>query len=215
MQFTLVTAVSSRSQDADSMDKAGKKSEGAYYVWAAQEVDEVLGADSERGRAFKRHYYVKAGGNMDLSPRRSEHSPVQCLSCDRKAGIHLDKHLPCSDPHGEFQGQNCFIERERIEAMAGALGLSEGEAEQTLARAREMLHARRLKRPRPHTDNKASLNRAPPFPVASQPNRCCRLGSAWVHVASANVPRLICTTHSVSAGAVLCLCSTPGSAECS
>lgn len=57
-------------QDADSMDKAGRKSEGAYYVWTAEEVDEVLGADSERGRAFKRHYYVKANGNMDLSQRR-------------------------------------------------------------------------------------------------------------------------------------------------
>ena len=52
------------------MDKAGRKSEGAYYVWTAEEVDEVLGADSERGRAFKRHYYVKANGNMDLSQRR-------------------------------------------------------------------------------------------------------------------------------------------------
>ena len=57
-------------QDADSLDKAGKKAEGAYYVWAAQEIDEVLGADTERGRAFKQHYYVKAGGNVDLSPRR-------------------------------------------------------------------------------------------------------------------------------------------------
>lgn len=57
-------------QDADSLDKAGKKAEGAYYVWTADEIDEVLGADTERGRAFKRHYYVKVGGNVDLSPRR-------------------------------------------------------------------------------------------------------------------------------------------------
>ena len=57
-------------QDADSLDKAGKKSEGAYYVWTAQEIDEVLGPATERGQAFKRHYYVKANGNVDLSPRR-------------------------------------------------------------------------------------------------------------------------------------------------
>lgn len=57
-------------QDADSLDKAGKKSEGAFYLWSADEVDEVLGTDSERGRAFKRHYYVKPAGNTDLSPRR-------------------------------------------------------------------------------------------------------------------------------------------------
>ena len=71
------------------MDKAGKKSEGAFYVWTEQEVDEVLGADSERGRAFKRHYYVKAGGNTDLSPRRSEHFP--CIMCllFQDSGVHL------------------------------------------------------------------------------------------------------------------------------
>jgi len=57
-------------QDADSLGKAGEKSEGAFYVWTAQEIDEVLGADTERGRVFKRHYYVKADGNVDLSPRR-------------------------------------------------------------------------------------------------------------------------------------------------
>lgn len=65
-------------QDADSIDKAGKKTEGAYYVWTAQEVDEVLGTDTELGRAFKQHYYVKANGNVDLSPRRSDLLPLQC-----------------------------------------------------------------------------------------------------------------------------------------
>lgn len=57
-------------QDADSLDASGKKSEGAFYVWSADEIDEVLGTDSERGRVFKQHYYVKASGNTDLSPRR-------------------------------------------------------------------------------------------------------------------------------------------------
>ena len=64
--------------------------------------------------------------------------------------------LPSSDPHGEFQGQNCLIERESVETTASALGLSTDEAEQTLAEAREMLHAKRLERPRPHVDDKAS-----------------------------------------------------------
>ena len=49
----------------------GKKAEGAFYVWTAEEIDEVLGADTEQGKAFKRHYYVKPNGNIDLSPRRS------------------------------------------------------------------------------------------------------------------------------------------------
>ena len=38
-------------QDADSEDKQGKKSEGAYYMWTEQEVDDALGP--ERARVFK------------------------------------------------------------------------------------------------------------------------------------------------------------------
>ena len=64
--------------------------------------------------------------------------------------------LACSDPHGEFEGQNCLIERETVEATASALGLTPDEAEQTLAKAREMLHAKRSERPRPHVDDKVS-----------------------------------------------------------
>lgn len=64
-------------QDADSMDKTGKKAEGAFYMWSADEIDEVLGTDSERSRVFKQHYYVKPGGNTDLSPRR--YAPLPTL----------------------------------------------------------------------------------------------------------------------------------------
>ena len=39
-------------------------------MWTADEIDEVLGTDSERARLFRRHYYVKPQGNADLSPRR-------------------------------------------------------------------------------------------------------------------------------------------------
>lgn len=53
-------------QDADSEDKQGKKSEGAFYVWTAEEVQEVLGQHAE---LFMAHYYVKPNGNVDLTPR--------------------------------------------------------------------------------------------------------------------------------------------------
>ncbi|BDA44314.1 Spermatogenesis-associated protein 20 [Coccomyxa sp. Obi] len=115
-------------EDADSMDKAGKKAEGAFYMWSADEIDEVLGTDSERSRVFKQHYYVKPGGNTDLSPR--------------------------SDPHEEFGGLNCLIERESVESTATKFGLSVEETEKTLAKARQLLHERRAQRPRPHLDDK-------------------------------------------------------------
>ena len=60
----------------------------------------------------------------------------------------------CSDPHGEFRGQNVLIERESVEESAAALGLTVEEAELVLAKGRELLHARRSQRPRPHLDDK-------------------------------------------------------------
>ena len=54
-------------QDADSENVQGRKTEGAFYLWTAAELDEVLGGDAELVRAF---YYVKPQGNADLSPMR-------------------------------------------------------------------------------------------------------------------------------------------------
>ncbi len=78
-------------QDADSATADGRKAEGAFYVWTADEVDEVLGTDSERARLFRRHYYVKPQGNADLSPRRCLTAPVLCVMCEYPA-LHR---LPC------------------------------------------------------------------------------------------------------------------------
>lgn len=63
----------------------------------------------------------------------------------------------CSDPHGEFTGLNCLIERETAEATAAQFGLSVEETEGTLAKARQLLHERRSQRPRPHLDDKVHL----------------------------------------------------------
>ncbi len=62
-----------------------------------------------------------------------------------------------SDPHGEFTGLNCLIERESVEATAAKFGLSVEETEGTLAKARQLLHERRSQRPRPHLDDKVTL----------------------------------------------------------
>ena len=57
------------SQDADSEDKQGKKSEGSFYVWTAEEVQEVLGSQAD---LFMAHYYIKPNGNADLTPKGDE-----------------------------------------------------------------------------------------------------------------------------------------------
>ncbi|KAK9808898.1 hypothetical protein WJX72_005964 [[Myrmecia] bisecta] len=114
-------------EDADSLDPAlGKKIEGAFYLWTEAEIDDVLGP--ERAAVFKPHYYVKAEGNCDLSPR--------------------------SDPHHEFTGKNCLIQKQSLADTAQSAGMSEVEAERVLAESREMLAARRALRPRPHLDDK-------------------------------------------------------------
>ncbi len=50
--------------DADSNDGTGHKHEGAYYVWSAKEVDEVLGAEA---LLFKQTYDVTVFGNWEDS----------------------------------------------------------------------------------------------------------------------------------------------------
>ena len=51
-------------EDADSLpthDSTVKK-EGAFYVWTSQQLDEILGIDSEM---FKYHFGVQNSGNCD------------------------------------------------------------------------------------------------------------------------------------------------------
>ncbi|KAK6904460.1 hypothetical protein I203_105273 [Kwoniella mangroviensis CBS 8507] len=51
-------------EDADSAsEKGGKKSEGAFYIWAKGELDEILGKDAELVQSF---FGVKDDGNVEL-----------------------------------------------------------------------------------------------------------------------------------------------------
>ena len=51
-------------EDADSLPsrESTVKKEGAFYVWTAQQLDELLGTDAE---LFKYHFGVKPEGNCD------------------------------------------------------------------------------------------------------------------------------------------------------
>ncbi len=52
-------------QDADSLDKAGTKKEGAFYMWTSQEIREVLG---DAAPLFISYYYVKRRGQCRFEP---------------------------------------------------------------------------------------------------------------------------------------------------
>ncbi|KAJ0265006.1 Catalytic protein [Hirschfeldia incana] len=114
-------------EDADSFEFEGakRKKEGAFYIWTNDEIDEVLG---ENGDLFKEHYYVKKSGNCDLSSM--------------------------SDPHNEFAGKNVLIERNEVSAMASKFSLSVEKYQEILGECRRKLFDVRLKRPKPHLDDK-------------------------------------------------------------
>ncbi len=65
-------------EDADSLPEPGakQKSEGAFYIWKAAEIEHALGAAD--AKAFARYYGVAANGNV----------------------------APEADPQGEFKGRN-------------------------------------------------------------------------------------------------------------
>uniref|UniRef100_H3CFR8 Spermatosis associated 20 n=1 Tax=Tetraodon nigroviridis TaxID=99883 RepID=H3CFR8_TETNG len=122
-------------EDADSAPPSGgaEKREGAFCIWTASEVRELLpdvvkGASASATQAdiFMHHYGVKEQGNV---------SPEQ-------------------DPHGELQGQNVLIVRYSLELTAAHFGISVEEVSALLASARAKMAAVRKSRPRPHLDTK-------------------------------------------------------------
>ncbi|XP_051142129.1 uncharacterized protein LOC127259035 isoform X2 [Andrographis paniculata] len=117
-------------EDADSAEfESAPKKEGAFYIWASQEIDEILG---EHATLFKEHYYIKSSGNCDLSRM--------------------------SDPHNEFEGKNVLIERNAASEMASKLSISLEEYLNILGICREKLFKVRSKRPRPHLDDKVIVS---------------------------------------------------------
>uniref|UniRef100_A0A8V1AN33 Spermatosis associated 20 n=1 Tax=Gallus gallus TaxID=9031 RepID=A0A8V1AN33_CHICK len=122
-------------EDADSYPTAtsSEKREGAFCVWAAEEVrallpDPVEGAadGTTLGDVFMHYYGVKEDGNV--SPRK--------------------------DPHKELQGKNVLIAHSSPELTAAHFGLEPGQLSAVLQEGRRRLQAARAQRPRPHLDTK-------------------------------------------------------------
>uniref|UniRef100_A0A3Q1BDJ8 Spermatogenesis-associated protein 20-like TRX domain-containing protein n=1 Tax=Amphiprion ocellaris TaxID=80972 RepID=A0A3Q1BDJ8_AMPOC len=122
-------------EDADSVPASGgpEKREGAFCVWTASEVRELLpdvveGATGSATLAdiFMHHYGVKEQGNV----------------------------APEQDPHRELQGQNVLIVRYSVELTAAHFGISVEKVNELLASARGKMAEVRKSRPRPHLDTK-------------------------------------------------------------
>ena len=113
-------------EDADSLATAdaAHKTEGAFYVWKAAEIDELLGA--REGSIFRYAYGARKDGNA----------------------------RPESDPQGELKGLNTLFRAFTAKKTAEFFKISTEEADDILKKGREVLLAARLKRPRPHLDDK-------------------------------------------------------------
>ncbi|XP_039937624.1 spermatogenesis-associated protein 20 isoform X4 [Hirundo rustica] len=122
-------------EDADSYPTttSKEKQEGAFCVWAAEELrallpDPVKGATegTTLGDVFMHHYGVEESGNVD----------------------------PMKDPHQELKGKNVLIARCSPELTAARFGLEPVQLSALLQECRQRLSSARAQRPRPHLDTK-------------------------------------------------------------
>jgi uncharacterized protein len=113
-------------EDADSFPskEAAEKKEGAFYVWAEEEIDAEL--TPEESIVFRRMYGAEAAGNVRAS----------------------------SDPHGELAGRNVLYICSDAATVATSTGYSEPEVLKWISSARNKLKTVRDRRPRPHLDDK-------------------------------------------------------------
>uniref|UniRef100_A0A665XBJ0 Spermatogenesis associated 20 n=1 Tax=Echeneis naucrates TaxID=173247 RepID=A0A665XBJ0_ECHNA len=122
-------------EDADSLPALGgrEKREGAFYVWTAGDVRELLPdvvegttGTSTLADIFSHYYGVKEQGNV----------------------------APEQDPHGELHGQNVLIVRYSVALTAARFGISVDKVNELLVFARAKAAEVRKSRPRPHLDTK-------------------------------------------------------------
>jgi uncharacterized protein YyaL (SSP411 family) len=113
-------------EDADSQLEKDKPEhgEGAFYLWTADQVEEVLGP--EAAKIFCYTYDVEPQGNVDVH----------------------------NDPQGEFTGKNILQVAHSVDDTAKHFGKSPEEIRAALANARGTLLAARDRRPRPPLDDK-------------------------------------------------------------
>jgi uncharacterized protein len=113
-------------EDADSYPTADAKvkTEGAFYVWTAAEVDGLLG--KRDGGIFRYAYGVRKDGNA----------------------------RPESDPHGELKGLNTLFRAYSAKKTAEYFKLEMEEVNAILNKGRQVLLDTRVKRPHPHLDDK-------------------------------------------------------------
>jgi hypothetical protein len=113
-------------EDADSLATAdaAHKTEGAFYVWKAAEIDEILG--KENGSIFRYSYGARRDGNA----------------------------RPESDPQGELKGLNTLYRAVSFKKTGEYFKKNAEEIKTIIDEGLKKLFEARNQRPRPHRDDK-------------------------------------------------------------
>ncbi len=113
-------------EDADSRISSGKPetSEGVFYIWTANEIEEALG--KQDAQAFQYAYGVEPDGNIP----------------------------PHQDVRGELKGKNVLYEAHSTDEAARKFGLTAEQTAEKLTAGRKALFDARARRPQPPLDDK-------------------------------------------------------------
>ncbi len=122
--------------------------EGGFF--SAEDADSpVVGIDDPGHKTAEGAFYVWTKKEIDDALRDSAEI------FDFHYGVQAHGNAPeGSDPHDEFRGKNILVERHTIAETARHFEKSEGEIAGVLNQSRQKLFAIRVKRPRPHLDDK-------------------------------------------------------------
>lgn len=121
-------------EDADSQmtQNSLEKKEGAYYTWDYDEVRQLLKKPLEgrpkysQGELICFHYGIKPTGNVK----------------------------PETDPRGELLGRNVLTIKNKPFETCDKFGIKFDELRKVIGECKQILYTERLKRPRPHLDDK-------------------------------------------------------------
>ena len=132
-------------EDADSpAGPGGRKTEGAFYVWTADELRAALATSGEPVPPEREAEEPAArGGGADYAWVAAHY------------GIEPDGNVPPAlDPAGELRGRNVPVQRRPFLDTAKAAGLEPAAAAAKLEALRRHLRTVRARRPRPELDDK-------------------------------------------------------------
>ncbi|KAK9509733.1 hypothetical protein O3M35_006986 [Rhynocoris fuscipes] len=121
-------------EDADSQisDSSPEKREGAYYTWKYDDIMSLLKKPLDgrpqytMGELFCYHYGVKPSGNVK----------------------------PENDPRNELFGENVLAIKRKPFETCDKFGIKFDELKKVIGECKEILYKERLKRPKPHLDDK-------------------------------------------------------------